>query len=367
VTDAPVTREGQVPGPPETAAPLWDSGLHRSARRRGRRGGGGRGGREGGEQPTVPEAEFRTYYGVPVVKAPVWRHDIPAYLFTGGLAAGSSLLAAGADLSGRPALRRAGRVGALASLLASTYFLIHDLGRPERFHHMLRVVKPTSPMSMGTWILAAYGPMAGAAAASELAPLLPRHGLLGLARRAAPAVGTAAGLAAAVTAPALASYTAVLLADTAIPTWHESYRHLPFVFVGSAAAASGGLALIAVPVEQAGPARRLAVAGAVGELAVATRMESSIGMVGETYHSGHAGQLLRTARALTVGGAIGALVGRRSRALSAVSGAALLAGSLATRFGVYEAGVASAKDPKYVVVPQRERLAARAAESGGMS
>jgi len=315
----------------------------------------------------VPAVEFHTYYGVPVVKAPVWRHDIPAYLFTGGLAAGSSLLAAGADLSGRPALRRAGRAGSLVSLLASTYFLINDLGRPDRFYNMLRVVKPTSPMSMGTWILAAYGPLAGAAAASELAPLLPRHGLLGLARRAAPALGTATGLGAAVTAPALASYTAVLLADTSIPTWHECYRHLPFVFVGSAAAASGGLAMIAAPVDQAGPARRLAVVGAVGELAAATRMESSAGLVGETLHSGHAGSLLRAARVATVAGALGALVGGRSRVLSAVSGAALLAGSLATRFGVYEAGVASAKDPKYVVVPQRERLAARAAQSGGVS
>jgi len=79
----------------------------------------------------VPSAEFRSYYGRPVVKAPVWRHDIAAYLFTGGLAAGSALLAAGADLTGRRGLRRAGRVAALGALGASTYFLINDLGRPE--------------------------------------------------------------------------------------------------------------------------------------------------------------------------------------------------------------------------------------------
>ena len=42
--------------------------------------------------------------------------------------------------------------------------------------------------------------------------------------------------------------------------------------------------------------------------------------------------------------------------MAAVSGAALLAGSVCTRFGVFEAGQASAKDPKYTVVPQRERL-----------
>ena len=83
---------------------------------------------------------------------------------------GSALLAAGADLTGRPGLRKVSRVGALASILASLYFLVADLGRPERFHHMLRVAKPSSPMSMGTWILSAYGPGAAVAAAGELMP-----------------------------------------------------------------------------------------------------------------------------------------------------------------------------------------------------
>ena len=90
----------------------------------------------------VPPAEFRSYYGRPIVKAAVWHHDIAAYLFTGGLAAGSALLAAGADATGRDVLRRAGRITALGAVVASSYFLINDLGRPARFHHMLRVAKP---------------------------------------------------------------------------------------------------------------------------------------------------------------------------------------------------------------------------------
>ncbi|HEV8116002.1 MAG TPA: NrfD/PsrC family molybdoenzyme membrane anchor subunit, partial [Acidimicrobiales bacterium] len=114
-----------------------------------------------------------SYYGQPIIKAPVWKHDITAYLFTGGLAAGSSLLAAGADLTGRTELRRGCRLTSLAALTASGALLIHDLGRPSRFANMLRVFKPTSPMSMGTWILTAYGPLAGLAAASELAGALP--------------------------------------------------------------------------------------------------------------------------------------------------------------------------------------------------
>jgi hypothetical protein len=188
--------------------------------RRGR--GGGHGRREGGERPTVPDAEFRSYYGRPILKAPVWRHDIPAYLFSGGLAAGSSMLAAGADLTGRPAMRRAARLASLAAIGASTYFLINDLGRPKRFHHMLRVARPTSPMSMGTWILALFGPASGLAALAEVAPALPRRGVFGLARRVFPVAGTAAGYVAAAMAPALATYTAVLIADTAVPSWHEA-------------------------------------------------------------------------------------------------------------------------------------------------
>jgi hypothetical protein len=307
------------------------------------------------EQSMVPGARFRSYYGRPIVRAPVWKHDIPAYLFTGGLAAGSALLAAGADATGRPGLRRAGRLGALAALGASTYFLINDLGRPERFHHMMRVAKPTSPMSMGTWILAAFGPAAGLAAVSEAAPLLPR----GVRRALAPA-GSAAGYAAAGLAPALATYTAVLLADTATPSWHAAYPELPFVFAGSARASGAGLGLLAAPLAEAGPARRLAVAGAALEVVATHRIETGLGLLSEPYQGGAAGRLLRAARTLTIAGAAGAVLSRRSRLWSALSGAALLAGSLATRFGIFEGGVASAKDPKYTVVPQRERL-----ESGG--
>ena len=87
----------------------------------------------------------------------------PGYLFLGGLAGASSVLAAGSQLTGRgwpgwPS-RRAGAIG------LSAVALVHDLGRPARFLNMLRVFKPTSPMSVGTWILSGYGPAAGAAAA----------------------------------------------------------------------------------------------------------------------------------------------------------------------------------------------------------
>jgi hypothetical protein len=333
--------------------------------RSGRRGGeaeqagraGGGGGK--GDRVMVPPAEFRSYYGRPVVKAPVWRRDIAGYLFTGGLCAGSALLAAGADLTGRPALRTTGRLTAAGSLLACTYFLINDLGRPKRFLNMLRVAKPTSPMSVGTWIFSGFAVAAGVAAASEVAPWLPRAGAAGVVARAVPTAGRVGGLAAAALAPALGTYTAVLLSNTATPSWHAAHPRLPFVFAGSALASGGAAGLIGAPTAQAGPARTLAVAGAALELTAMHGVEHGMGLVSEPYRQGRAGTWLRAARMLTSAGAVGALLGARSRAVSALAGMALLAGSVCTRFGVFEAGKASAEDPKYTVVPQRERLAAR--------
>ena len=309
----------------------------------------------GGDRVMVPEADFTSYYGRAIVKPAPWKHDIAAYLFSGGVAAGTSMLAAGADLTGRPGLRRVARFGSLASLLFSAAALVHDLGRPSRFLNMMRVAKLTSPMSVGTWILSLHAPFAGLATASEVVGMLPagwQRGPLRLALR----LGRPAGIVGAVTAPPVAAYTAVLLSDTATPAWHTAYRELPFVFCGSAAAASGGLGLVGAPVAEAGPARTFAVAGAFGELAMEQRMERSMGLSAETLHSGRAGTWMKASKALTAAGAVGAIVGRRSRTLSVLSGAALMAGSICTRFGVFEAGIASAKDPKYTVVPQRERV-----------
>jgi formate-dependent nitrite reductase membrane component NrfD len=305
----------------------------------------------------VPDVQFTSYYGRPVLKAAPWSADIPAYLFLGGLSGGSALLAAGAELTNRPAVRRTARLGAAGSIVASLGLLVHDLGKPSRFINMLRVAKVTSPMSVGTWILSAYGPLAGLAAAAELRHLVPRRlkplaGLLGLA-------GRPAGLGAAVLGPAVASYTAVLMADTATPAWHEAHRELPFVFVGSAASAAGGLGMLGAPVSEAGPARRFALVGAAVELAAERQMESSMGLAAETLHTGTAGKLIRASKALTAAGALGSVVASRSRVAAAVSGAALLAGSACLRFGIFHAGQQSAHDPKYTVVPQRERLDAR--------
>lgn len=303
----------------------------------------------------VPEATFTTYYGRPIVKPSPWEADIPAYLFSGGLAAGSSIIAAGADLTGRATLRRSGRLGALAALGFSMFALVHDLGRPMRFVNMLRVAKLTSPMSVGTWILTLYSPFAVTTAAGEIAGMLPpRYRVAPL--RFASYADRPAGLLAALFAPPLAAYTAVLLTDTATPSWHAAYRELPFVFVSSGSAAAAGLGLLTSPVAETGPVRRLAVGAAAVELVMEHRMERSMGMTAEPLHQGRAGWLMRASKVLTIAGAAGSLLAGRSRAAAMLSGAALLAGSACTRFGIFEAGQESAKDPKYTVIPQRERL-----------
>lgn len=307
------------------------------------------------EQVAVPRADFRSYYGRQVLKTPVWNWMIAAYLFAGGVSAGSAMLAAGADLTGRPALRRVSRFGALTSLLAGMYFLVADLGRPARFHHMLRVAKPSSPMSVGTWILGAYGSVLGVSTAAELMPNWLRRRLIG---RVLAGAARPAGVSAAVVAPAVASYTAVLLSHTAVPAWHEAHPYLPFVFTGSAAASGGGLGMLLAPVAEAGPARRMAVAGATLEVAASRLTERRLGLVSEAYTTGRADRLRTWAECLTVGGALGAVVAGRSRSAARLSGLALLAGSALQRLGVFEAGVQSTRDPKYVVVPQRERLEA---------
>jgi len=300
----------------------------------------------------VPDAEFTSYYGRPVIKEPVWQApDVAGYLFFGGLAGASSVLAAAAHLSGHRELARAAKVSALGAISLSAAALVHDLGRPARFTNMLRVFKPSSPMSVGSWLLAGYGPVAGAAAVSEVTGILP-------------AAGTAATLGAGLLGPAIATYTAALICDTAVPSWHAGYREMPYVFAGSAATAAGGLGLLAIRPADAGPARHLAVLGASAELvakrllirrlAATPGLESSRGLA-EPYEEGRTGVVLRLAEALTAGGLAGAVLGRRSRALSALSGASLLAASALTRFGIFEAGMASARDPKYTIVPQRHR------------
>jgi formate-dependent nitrite reductase membrane component NrfD len=209
---------------------------------------------------------------------------------------------------------------------------------------MLRVVKVTSPMNIGSWVLLVSGGASTTAAVLELLDWLKPVKI------AAEAAATLAG-------PLLATYTGVLVADTAVPVWHEGRHELPWIFGASAAASAGAAAAMFVPPRDAGPARRLAVAGVLAEGALMQAMELRLGTVGEVYHQGEAGKLSWAAKGLaTAGAALLATRGRKSRAAAVAGGALVCAGELCLRWAVFKAGAQSARDPKYVVESQRQRI-----------
>lgn len=320
--------------------------------------------REGGgqrEAPAVPDAEFSSYYGQPVVKPVPWDHKISAYLFVGGIAGTSGIIAAGAAATGNELLRRNSRLTAMVTVGLSGAALVADLGRPERFLNMMRTVKLTSPMSVGTWILTGYSAFAGVTTATEVLGMLPARGpLRPLSRLVAP-MTTPATIGQALMGAPLAAYTAVLLSDTAHPVWHESRQQLPFVFVGSAALASGGTQMLITPPAHVGPARRLALLGVGTELVAMHQLEEHLAQlrIDEPITSGQGAGKLRLAKALTIAGGVGTLLSGRSRLAALVSGAALATASALTRMGIVEAGIESARDPQYTVRLQKERLEAR--------
>jgi formate-dependent nitrite reductase membrane component NrfD len=238
------------------------------------------------------------------------------------------------------------KIAAVGAIGLSGVALVADLGRPERFLNMLRVVKPTSPMSVGSWLISAFGGASAAAAACAVTGRLPK-------------IGAAATAGAALVGPGICTYTAALICDTAVPAWHEAHREMPYLFAGSAASAAGGLGMILVPEEDAGQAVRFAVLGAATELTAKTLLLRRLGEIAEPYQSGRPGRLMEMAEVLTAAGLAGAVLAGQSRTANMLTGAALVASSALTRFGIFEAGQVSARDPKYTVGPQRERLAAK--------
>jgi formate-dependent nitrite reductase membrane component NrfD len=194
---------------------------------------------------TAPSSTFFT-------AAPEWQWLIILYFFVGGLAGGSYFLAALVDLLGTPADRYLARLGhyvAFPAVVVSGLLLTVDLGRPERFWHMLLqsetlrpMLKPWSPMSLGAWALLAFGAFAflGFLAALAEAGRLPAW----LARLRPPGlVGTALAVLGGLLGFFVAGYTGVLLAVTNRPIWSDSPL-VGLLFIVSAASISAALLLL---------------------------------------------------------------------------------------------------------------------------
>jgi len=286
------------------------------------------------------------YYGQPVVRPPVWTWEIPVYLFVGGLGGMSGVIAFGALLFHHfDVVRTAMWVAAIASVI-SPVLLILDLGRPRLFLNMLRVFKPQSAMSMGAWILAAFGMCVVPGLIA-----LEFHTFYVFAGAVDQILGVAAGIlmfGSAIFGMLLATYTGVLIGATAIPAWFLHHRLLPIHF------GTAGLGSAAALLELLG--HRIAPLNAIGLFAAAVETILLIwlsldrhGAADRAIHQHRSGWLIRIGEVLT---GPGPLVLRLFGVipLAAIS---FLLGALVSRFGWIAVGKISGRDPESVFASQR--------------
>jgi hypothetical protein len=282
-----------------------------------------------------PFPETPSYYGLPIVKPPVWTWEVPLYFFAGGAAGASSVIAIAAQLSGasRSLVRDARWIAAIGAAVSGP-LLVLDLGRPERFLNMLRVFKPQSAMSVGAWTLSIFGTATSGAVIAEM---------LGMDR-----IGDASAFAAALSGLVMATYTGVLLGATAIPVWAAHAKTLPIHFGASALASATAILTLRGHDDQA--LNVLALAAAAFETYTGIEIESDRTIDSEPLHHGLTGTTIR------IGGFFSGplplvlrLLGIRSKRARRAAAASALLGSLITRVAWIEAGKASAADPRPVL------------------
>lgn len=307
----------------------------------------------GAQAATLPY-RGETYYGEPVLHASYYGRLITTYFFVGGIAGGSQIIAAIADLSGRERDRplvRAGRYLALAGALTGTGCLIADLHTPQRWYNMLRIFRRTSTMSIGAWTLLMFGAFSGlTAAAQTLDDALDRPLLRRIARWC--------GLPAAVAGEIVTTYTGTLLATTSTPLWAAGDRLLPALFATSAlSTATAALSIVTQSQSTtAGADRltRLAVIAGGAEFILANATEQRWRRQGvvspgqhsptkTTYRLGFQG--VGVIAPLVIHG-VSLLTRRRSRRWSLVAAVATLAGGYLLRSTLISAGNASARQPE---------------------
>src|ERR1700722_1239705 len=298
----------------------------------------------------IPGAE--DYYNLPVLKPPTWTWEVPLYFFIGGIAGVSSVIAfVGHLFHADPPMVRVALWIAFVGTGLCPALLISDLGRPLRFLNMLRVFKWRSAMSMGSWILAAFGGCAFLAlATNELI-------LYGIQNPFLPPLRWVGEFTGAVTGLLLASYTGVLIGATAIPVWYENRRLIPAHFLTSGLGGSSAI------LELFGfllPATQILGFAAAGiETVVGVILESRLGRVDAPLHHGKSGWTMRIAG--TLEGPIALLVrilwhgSAKGRYAAA---ACFLLGALCSRYAWIWAGRASAHDPQALFESQHAAMTA---------
>jgi len=268
-----------------------------------------------------------TYYDVPLLKPPVWTWEVPVYFFVGGGAGGAAVIGAIASATNTSdrTLSRDARWIAAAGGPISAALLTADLGRPERFLNMMRVFKPQSAMSMGSWTLTAFS-------GSSTAALLPFD-----------AAATAGIVASAMLGCGMLTYTGVLIGATAIPVWHEHVRTLPLHF---AASGMGSAAAMLTLLGHREPAlNRISLGAAAVETVLGASIELNRSPSSRPLHEGTSGWVLRAGAVLSGPVPLVCRLATRSTRWRRAASIAALAGSLLTRIGWVLAGRASARHP----------------------
>jgi len=293
-----------------------------------------------------PIARRTGYYGEPVVRPPVWTWEIPIYFFVGGLGGMSAVIALAALLFHHFDVARAAMWVAAVAVVLSSLLLILDLGRPHLFINMLRVFKPQSAMSMGAWILTAFGGC-----------VVP--GLIGLELTAAHAFSGAFNdvlhiatliliFSSAIFGTLLATYTGVLIGATAIPAWFLHRVFLPIHF------GTAGLGSAAGVLELLG--HRIAPLNAIGFFAAGVETALLIwlafnkhGAADRAIHEHASGWLIRIGEILN--GPLALVL--RLFGIIPLAAISFLLGALVSRIGWIAVGRVSGRDPEAVFASQR--------------
>lgn len=299
-----------------------------------------------------------TYFDRPLLKAPHWEWNVVTYLFLGGIMGGLGLiqLVAHPGREDERRLKHASRLTSFALAALNPAILISHLGRPERFLHMLRIVKVKSPMSLGVWGLVFYSGAAGANVLRELANTgkVPRW----LRFLAPSALVPAQALLGAFTA----GYTGVLLSATANPFWASGKRHIPAACVASGLTNACALSSLISAYGNHSVVRkleRLEMAAGALELAVLMDFQRSSGPAGRPMFEGKHGKRLRETTivmgtlvpmALNLIGQVVKLPRPVDTLRTTVASVLTLAGGYAFRDILIEAGKDSVKDPRLAFV-----------------
>jgi formate-dependent nitrite reductase membrane component NrfD len=287
------------------------------------------------------------YYGQPVVKPPVWTWEVPLYLFFGGIGGMSAVIAFGAVVFHHVDLARAAMwIAAIAGAVLSPILLIMDLGRPHLFLYMLRVFKHRSAMSMGAWILTAFGMSAVAGLIA-----LELHGHQIFPSTLDRLLGLAAEIfifAAAIFGTLLATYTGVLIGATAIPAWFLHRTLLPIHF------GTAGLGSAAAVLELLG--HRIAALNFLGFYAATVELALLVwlsidkhGAADRAIHEHITGWLIRIGEVLN--GPLALVL--RFFGFIPLAALSFLIGALVSRIGWIGVGKVSGSDPESVFAAER--------------